>query len=98
MAMRGLSAVAERHEWVRLGTVGVAALVGIPISSDVISLALDRVFERLEAARRARARELATRAADALSSLARDVEEGALESARLTTQTLLARYGLSHEK
>jgi hypothetical protein len=90
--------MAEQREWLRLSLVGVAALIGIPIPGDVISLALDRVFAQLDGARQARARELSTRIADALRSLAHSQDEGTIESARLTTQALLARYGRSDER
>jgi tetratricopeptide (TPR) repeat protein len=88
--------VPDGREWLRLGTIGVAALIGIP--GDVVSLALDRVFAHMDGARQARARELSTRAADALFSLAQREDEGAVESARLTTESLLVSYGLSDER
>jgi hypothetical protein len=88
----------DQREWFRLSVVGVAALIGIPIPGDVISLALDRVFAQLDGARQASARGLSTRIADALLSLAHGQDGGTVESARLTTQELLARYGLSDEQ
>lgn len=97
--------MSEARGWAKCAVLGVAALVGASGNRALLAGAalpldhlIDRVFGALDAAKRARARNLCVRAEAALASLSHTVPPATLESARLTCETLLGRFGVADRR
>ena len=91
--------MSETRGWLRCAVVGVAGLLssqgGIALLAAVpVGDILDRIFGHLEQRQREQARSLCVCIAEAMASSARGRDPGTIESARRTTEELLARFGL----
>ena len=94
--------MSEVRDWLRCATIGVASLLGYGgyalIATVPVGDLFDTVFKRIDGKKAARARDLCRCAEKALTALNHSHDAGVAESARLKTEELLARFGLSDKR
>lgn len=91
--------MSEGRGWFRCAVVGVAGLLGAQGGVALLAAApvgdiVDRIFGHLDQRAQARVRTLCGCIDEAMASLARGCDPGTIESARRTTEELLAQFGL----
>lgn len=97
--------MSEARGWAKCAVLGVAALIGSSGSVALLAGArlpldhlIDRIFGTLDLRRRDRARSLCTRVEGALAALSANLPSDTVESAKLTCEMLLDRFGVDDRR